>query len=39
MHYLIHDNFKQVYALWEIGSIVYMRMLEYRFEESLIRKE
>ena len=40
MHYLIHDNFDQVYAFWEMGSLVYiMKMLAYRSEETLIRKE
>ena len=39
MHYIIPDNFDQVYAFWEIGSLVYMKMLAYRSEETLIRKE
>ena len=39
MHYLIDDNPDQVYAFWEIGSLVYMKMLAYRSEETLIRKE
>ena len=39
MHYLIHDNPDQVYAFWEIGSLAYMKMLAYRSEETLIRKE
>ena len=39
MNYLIHDNFDQVYTFWEIGSLVYMKMLAYRSEETLIRKE
>ena len=39
MHYLIHDNSDQVYVFWEIGSLVYMKMLAYRSEETLIRKE
>ena len=30
MHYLMHDNFEKVYAFWEIGSLVYMKMLAYR---------
>ena len=39
MHYIIADNFDQVYAFWEIGSLVYMKMLAYRSKETLIRKE
>ena len=39
MHYLIHDNYGQVYAFWGIGSLVYMKMLAYRSQETLIRKE
>ena len=35
----IYDNFDQVYAFWEIGGFVYMKMLAYRSEETLIRKE
>ena len=32
IHSFIHDNFDQVYAFWEIGSLVYMKLLAYRFE-------
>ena len=39
MHQLIHDNFGQVYTFWEIGSLAYMKLLAYRSEETLIRKE
>ena len=39
MRYLIHDNFDQVYAFCKIGSLAYMKMLAYRSEETLIRKE
>ena len=39
MNYLIHDNFDQVYAFWEISSLVYMKMLAYHSEETLIRKK
>ena len=40
MHYLvIHDNFDQVYAIWEIYSLVHIKMLAYCSEETLIRKE
>ena len=38
MHYVIHDNFDQVYAFWEIGNLVYMKMLAYCFEETLSEK-
>ena len=39
MQYLIHDNFDQVHAFWEIGSLAYMKMLAYRSEETQIKKE
>ena len=35
MQHVIYDNFDQVYAFWEIGSLVYMKMLAYRSEETL----
>ena len=30
MHYLIYDNFDQVYGFWEIGGLAYKKMLVYR---------
>ena len=30
MHYLIYDNFDQVYGFWEIGGLVCKKMLAYR---------
>ena len=36
----IYGNFDKVlYAFWEIGDLVYMKMLAYHSEENLIRKE
>ena len=38
MHYLIYDSFDQVYPFWEIGGLLYMKMLTYRSEETLTEK-
>ena len=35
---MIYDNFDLVYAFWEIIVLIYIKMLAYHSEETLIKK-